>query len=65
MPDGRKLILNPFTRHKKRKAWNKTRENYMPEGRRQNLAESDRGSSYKTKGIVRSILRRQMCISSK
>ena len=32
---------------KKRKAWNKTREKYMPEKWRQNLAETDRGS-YKT-----------------
>ena len=29
----------------------------MPE-KRQNLAETDRGSNYKTKGMVRSILRR-------
>ena len=32
---------------KKRKAWNKTREKYMPVKRRQNLAETDRGSYYK------------------
>ena len=31
---------------KKRKAWNKTREKYMPEERRQNLTETDRGSYY-------------------
>ena len=37
MPDGRKQILSPFPRHKKRKAWNKTREKYMPVKRRQNL----------------------------
>ena len=36
MPDGRKEILSPFPRHKKRKAWNKTREKYMPV-KRQNL----------------------------
>ena len=30
MPDGRKRILSPFGGHKKRKAWNKTREKYMP-----------------------------------
>ena len=30
MSDGRKLILSPFTERKKRKAWNKTREKYMP-----------------------------------
>ena len=29
---------------KKQKARNKTRERYMPEERRQNLAETDRGS---------------------
>ena len=31
MPDGRKQILSPFTGRKKRKAWNETGENYMPE----------------------------------
>ena len=41
MSDGRKLILSPFTGRKKRKAWNKTRKKYMPEERRQNLAEPD------------------------
>ena len=58
MSDGRKLILSPFTGCKKRKAWNKTREKYMPEERRQKLAETDRGSHYKTGGMVRSIFRR-------
>ena len=57
MSDGHKLILSPFTGRKKQKAWNKTREKYMPEERRQNLAETDGGSHYKTKGMVRSILR--------
>ena len=47
MSDGRKRILSPFTGRKKRKAWNKTREKYMPVKRRQNLAETDRGSYYK------------------
>ena len=47
MLDGRKRILSPFTGRKKRKAWNKTRENYMPVKRRQNLAETDRGSYFK------------------
>ena len=47
MPDGRKRILSPLTLHKKRKAWNKTREKYMPAKRRQNLAETERGSYYK------------------
>ena len=46
---GRKRILSPLTWRKKRKAWNKTREKYMPEERRQNLAETDRGSYYKTR----------------
>ena len=30
MSGGRKRILSPFTRSKKRKARNKTREKYMP-----------------------------------
>ena len=47
MPDGRKRILSPFTGRKKRKVWNKTREKYMPVKRRQNLAETDRGSYFK------------------
>ena len=46
MSGDRKLILSPFTGRKKRKAWNKTREKYMPEERRQNLAEADRGLYY-------------------
>ena len=37
MPDGRIQILSPFTGRKKQKAWNKTREKYMPVKRRQNL----------------------------
>ena len=36
MPDGRKPILSPFTGRKEQKAWNKTREKYMPVKRRQN-----------------------------
>ena len=51
MSDGGKLILSPFTGRRKRKAW-KTREKYMPVKRRQNLAETDRGSYYK-RGMVR------------
>ena len=58
MPDGRKLILSPFAGCKKRKVWNKTTEKYMPEERRQNLAERDRGSYCKLRGMVRSIPRR-------
>ena len=30
----------------------------MPQERRQNSAETDRGSCYKTRGMVRGILRR-------
>ena len=52
MSDGRKLILSPFTGRKKQKTLNKTREKYMPEERRQNLAKTDRGSYYKTRGMV-------------
>ena len=44
MADGGKLILSPFPGHKKRKAWNKTREKYMLVKRRQ--IETDRGSNY-------------------
>ena len=47
MPDGRKRILGPFTGLTKQKAWNKTREKYMPVKRRQNLPETDKGSYYK------------------
>ena len=35
-----------FTGPKKRKGWNNIREKYMPEERRQNLAETKRGSYY-------------------
>ena len=52
MSDGRRLILSPFTGHKKWKALNKTREKYMPNERRQNLVETDRGSYCKTRGMV-------------
>ena len=44
MSGGRKRILSPFTGHKKQKAWNKTREKDIPKERRQNLAETDKGS---------------------
>ena len=57
MSGGHKQIPSPLICLKKRKAWNKTREKYMPEERRQNLTETDRGSYYKTRGMVRSILR--------
>ena len=42
MPDGRKPILSPLTGRKEQKAWNKTREKYMPVKRRQNqLKQTD------------------------
>ena len=44
MSNGRKLILSTFTGRKKRKAWNKAREKYMPVKRRQ--IETDRVSYY-------------------
>ena len=47
MTDGSKRILSPFTGRKKWKAWNKTREKYMPVKRQQNLAVTGRGSYYK------------------
>ena len=42
MSDCCKLILSPFTRHKKQKAWNKTREKYMLVKRKQ--IETNKGS---------------------
>ena len=44
MSDGYKLILSPFPRRKKRKAWNEAREKYMSVKRRQ--IQTDRGSHY-------------------
>ena len=44
MSGGRKRTLIPFTGRKKGKAWNKIRAKYRPKERRQNLAETDRGS---------------------
>ena len=43
MSGGRKRILSPSTGRKNGKAWNKTREKYMPVKGRQNLAETGRG----------------------
>ena len=44
------LVVNEFWVFllgvKKRKAWNTAKEKYMPEERRQNLAEGDRESYY-------------------
>ena len=47
---ARKRIRSPLTGLKKRRAWNNTREKYMPVKRRQNLAETDRGSYCKRIG---------------
>ena len=41
MPDDLKQILSPIAGHKKAKAWNQTREKYMPVKRRQNLTNGD------------------------
>ena len=49
MPDGCKRILSPSTESKNRKAWNKARGKYMSVKRRQNLAETDKGSYYNKK----------------
>ena len=65
MSGGHKRILNPLSSRKKQKVWDKTREKYMPEERRHNLAETAKGSYYKTRLMVRSIYRRWKCISSK
>ena len=46
MSGGHKQTLSPSIGHKKQKASNKTREKYMLEERRQNLAETYRGSYY-------------------
>ena len=47
MPDGHKQILGSFARRKKPKVWNKTGVKYMPVKKRQNLAETEKGSYYK------------------
>ena len=57
MSGGCKRILSPFTGRKKRKARNKIREKYMPEERRKNLAKTDMGSYYQSRGMVGRILR--------
>ena len=46
MCGGCKRILSPFAGCKKWKAWNKTREKYILEEKRQNLAEAEKGSYY-------------------
>ena len=64
MSGSRKQILSLFTGHKQRKAWNKTREKYMPEERRQNLAETDRGSYYKQEKWLEAFLDRKSAFSN-
>ena len=56
MSTGGKRILSPFTGCKKRKTWNNTREKYMPEEGRQNLAETDWGSFYNQEEWVEEFL---------
>ena len=55
MFDGCKLILSSFIGRDKQKAWNKTREEYMPEKRGQ--VETD-GDHITIKRMVRIIFRR-------
>ena len=56
MSGDRKRILIPFTGRKKRKARNKTREKYMLEEKRQNLAETDKGSYYNQEKWLEEVL---------
>ena len=56
MSGDRKRILIPFTGCKKRKARNKTRENYMLEEKRQYLAETDKGSYYNQEKWLEEVL---------
>ena len=49
---GQKGILSPFTGRKIQKTWDKTRQKYMREERRQNLAEIDRGSYYNQEELL-------------
>ena len=53
MSDGRKLILSPFTGRKNRKAWNKTKERYMLEERRENLAKTDKSNGQKQSQTIK------------
>ena len=46
MSDGPKRILSSFPGRKNQKPSNNTGEKYVPEKRRQNLAETDKGSYY-------------------
>ena len=65
MLDGCKRILSPFTGRKKRKAWNKTREKYMPIKRRQNLAETDRRSYYKEEWLEEFLVSKGVLVATK
>ena len=56
MSCGRKRILSLFIGRKKWKAWNKRREKYVPDERRQNLAETDKGSYYNQEGWLEEFL---------
>ena len=56
MSGDRKRILIPFAGRKKRKARNKTREKYMLEEKRQNLAETDKGSYYNQEEWLEEVL---------
>ena len=56
MSAGCKRILSLSTGRKKRKAWNNTREKYMPEERRQKLAETDRESFHNKEEWVEDFL---------
>ena len=60
MYGGHKGILSPFTGHKKQKTWDKTRQKYMPEERRQNLAETDRGSYYNQEELLEEFLHHKL-----
>ena len=51
MSAGPRRIMSPFTGRKKQKPWNNTRENYMPEGRRQNLTKRQ-GIILQSRGMV-------------
>ena len=48
--------MGPFTARRKQKAWNNTREKYVPEERSQNLAETDWRSHYNQEEWVEEFL---------
>ena len=57
MSIGRKRILSPLTWPEKQKSWNKTREKYMPEERRQIYPKQTRDQITKQKEWLESFLR--------